>query len=280
MQEYISHPLLLNGYKFDLRLYILVTSFQPLEVFLYDEGFARLTTQKYSIDPDDVKNKLIHLTNSSIQMLYKDDMKYNTAVSHATNSEGGGTKITLSYLKELLKNTNINFDNIWNDIKKIILKSLMAVDDLIGFQPNCFEMYGYDILIDYKYKPWLIEINASPSMARETPMDVKVKTQLIQDIINLVDPIEYDRISLQELLLKLRSECEEHRLRPYKVKQDPDITNVNLYLSQIFKGKSPRKYGEMPKNMGGFSRLYPGTSLGDEIQKIVQSAQKLVKKKY
>lgn len=117
-------------------------------------------------------------------------------------------------------------------------------------------------------------------MGRETPMDVKVKTKLIQDIINLVDPVEYDRISLQELLLKLRSECEEHRLRPYKMKQDPDVSNVNLYLSQIFKGKPLRKYGEMPKSMGSFNRLYPGTSLGEEIQKVVQSAQKIVKKRY
>lgn len=67
IQKYVHNPMLLDGYKFDLRLYILVTSFHPLEAFIYKEGFARLATHKYSSNPEDVKNKFIHLTNSSIQ---------------------------------------------------------------------------------------------------------------------------------------------------------------------------------------------------------------------
>ena len=40
MQRYLKNPLLLNGYKFDLRIYVLVTSVNPLEIFIYKEGFA------------------------------------------------------------------------------------------------------------------------------------------------------------------------------------------------------------------------------------------------
>ena len=52
IQKYILNPMLLNGYKFDLRIYALVTSIKPLEVFLYKEGFARLSTEKFDLEPE------------------------------------------------------------------------------------------------------------------------------------------------------------------------------------------------------------------------------------
>ncbi len=62
----MRNPLLLNGFKFDLRIYVVVTSVNPLEIFIYKEGFARFSTMPYSISPSDIKNKFIHLTNSSV----------------------------------------------------------------------------------------------------------------------------------------------------------------------------------------------------------------------
>jgi len=66
MQRYLKNPLLLNGYKFDLRIYVLVTSVNPLEAFIYKEGFGRFSTQPYTLDPTDKANNYIHLTNVSI----------------------------------------------------------------------------------------------------------------------------------------------------------------------------------------------------------------------
>lgn len=50
-QHYLRNPLLLDGFKWDLRLYVLVTSFQPLEAFIYREGFVRLSTAKFDLNP-------------------------------------------------------------------------------------------------------------------------------------------------------------------------------------------------------------------------------------
>lgn len=67
VQRYIKNPLLINGYKFDMRIYVVVTSVNPLEAFLYRDGFGRFSTIPFSLDPTDKNNKYIHLTNVSIQ---------------------------------------------------------------------------------------------------------------------------------------------------------------------------------------------------------------------
>jgi hypothetical protein len=63
---YLDKPLLINNKKFDMRVYVLVTSFHPLRAYMYQEGLARFATEEYSNDPAVLKNKFVHLTNFSI----------------------------------------------------------------------------------------------------------------------------------------------------------------------------------------------------------------------
>ena len=58
---------------------------------------------------------------------------------------------------------------------------------------NCFELLGYDVLIDQNLKPWLMEVNLSPSLATESPLDLKIKSQLFVDTMNLISVKKYDR---------------------------------------------------------------------------------------
>lgn len=51
---------------------------------------------------------------------------------------------------------------------------------------NCYELLGYDILLDSNLNPWLLEVNLSPSLAFESPLDLKIKANLIKDTLNLI----------------------------------------------------------------------------------------------
>ena len=57
----------------------------------------------------------------------------------------------------------------------------------MNFKNNCFELFGFDILIDSNFKPWLIEVNLAPSLECSSALDFKIKSNLIQNLLNLVN---------------------------------------------------------------------------------------------
>ena len=235
IQRYCHNPLLLDGYKFDLRLYVLVTSFNPLEAFYYEDGFVRIATVPYSNDPADLHNLFIHLTNSSIQKDNLDSIpKYKGAPRKHSNKaklqmnwndphpmdsarpeEIGGSKLKLSYLWRRLKEQNVDVTMLKDRIHDVILKSLVAAEEAIPPQVNSFELFGYDILLDDTYKPWLIEVNASPAMACDNSLDKLVKNQLIEDTVRLVNPLPFDREILRSELMKRKEYLDVQKKRPY-----------------------------------------------------------------
>ncbi|RNA14191.1 putative tubulin polyglutamylase TTLL1 [Brachionus plicatilis] len=178
ISKYIDNPLLIGGKKFDLRIYILVTSYRPLKCYWYRLGFARFCTVKYTSSANDIDNMFVHLTNVSYQ---KQSDDYNSI---------HGGKWTIENLKLYLESTRGKeiTDKLFDDIAWIIVHSLKAVSSVIVNDKHCFECYGYDIIIDDNMKPWLIEVNASPSLSSTTSSDRIMKFKLISDIINIVIP--------------------------------------------------------------------------------------------
>ncbi|RYE82961.1 MAG: hypothetical protein EOO65_04680, partial [Methanosarcinales archaeon] len=200
IQKYISNPLLLDGYKFDLRLYVLVTSFAPLEAFIYKRGFARISSRPFTNDPSQINDLFIHLTNSSVQRHSDTAQSSISALPGADATTVGGTKCSLEYLWKRLRDRGVDTDQVWESIIDLVVRSLVCVDDVIPHQPNSFEVFGYDVLIDAALKPWLVEVNASPSLGVDSPMDLATKKELLADTLALVDPLPMDRSALVDVI--------------------------------------------------------------------------------
>jgi len=76
---------------------------------------------------------------------------------------------------------------MFKQMDDIFIKSLQSVQKIMINDKHCFELYGYDILLDANLKPWLIETNASPSLTASNQEDNELKIRLLDDMINVID---------------------------------------------------------------------------------------------
>lgn len=141
VQRYLPNPYLIGGKKFDIRTYVLVTSFNPLKAYLYREGFARLSGTRFSLDS--ISDTYVHLTNVAIQ---KQAPGYDSEK---------GAKWGMPNLREYLnaKHGTEAVDTCFSLMDDIFIKSLQSVQKTIINDKHCFELYGYDILLDSNLKP-------------------------------------------------------------------------------------------------------------------------------
>ena len=191
--HYIYNPHLINGKKYDLRLYLLVTGYCPIKIYLYDNGLARFCSEEYDLNPEKMTDRYIHLTNYSINKTSANFIK-----NDSTNEEIGD-KWTIGTLKKYFIENNLDFKPVWNKIKDIIIKIILSVSDcaITTFKQfklrsnNLFELYGVDILLDENLNPWLMEVNLNPSLNCDSKLDLKVKSKLLTDIFNIIGVIPF-----------------------------------------------------------------------------------------
>ncbi|CAJ0580630.1 unnamed protein product, partial [Mesorhabditis spiculigera] len=187
VSKYIDNPLLLDGHKFDLRVYVAVTSFNPLICYVYSGGMTRLASEKYLPDVGE-KAEFVHLTNYSLNKDNQNYIKNDTFMS-----EDVGHKRTLGALLRRLEDDGIDSELLMVRIEDLIIKTLLSGQDHIAtwakntfISPdNAFQLYGFDILVDENLKPWLLEVNISPSLKCDAPLDSVLKSKMLSDLLNL-----------------------------------------------------------------------------------------------
>lgn len=151
---------------------MLVTGCDPLRIFLYKDGLVRFATSEYEKPTNKNKGELYkHLTNFSINKnnpLFKpsNDVEKEDQLSHKRSLE--------NFFEELRQKGCDVIDQCWLEIKNIIIKTLCAVQPILKhsyialanddpFNQGCFELLGFDIILDRFLKPYLLEVNNAPS---------------------------------------------------------------------------------------------------------------------
>ena len=191
--HYISNPHLINRKKYDLRLYVLITGYTPLKIYLFEDGLTRFCSEEYNLDESKLNDKYIHLTNYSINKNNE-----NFEKNDDTEKEEGNKWSILAF-KKYLKEKKIDFNKLWKKIKDIIIKTILSITDegipiikLFNLSSvNLFEIYGFDILLDSFLNPWLMEVNLNPSLNCDSELDLKIKSKVLTDIFNIIGIIPF-----------------------------------------------------------------------------------------
>ncbi|CAI5792535.1 tubulin polyglutamylase TTLL13-like isoform X1 [Podarcis lilfordi] len=266
-QQYIAKPFLIDGFKFDMRIYVLVTSCDPLKIFVYEEGLARFATMRY-IEPSssNLEDICMHLTNYAIN-------KHN---ENFVRDDNTGSKRKLSTLNSWMREHSYDTAELWRDIEDIIIKTLIAAHPVLKHNyrtcfPNhisgcaCFEILGFDILLDRKLKPWLLEVNHSPSFTTDSRLDREVKDALLCDAINLINlracdkkkVLEEDKRRVKERLLQAHQPPREARREQLESSQAAWLAQAEKYESshlggyrKIFPSRGTEKYNPFFKHSG------------------------------
>jgi len=250
-QQYITKCLLIDGFKFDLRLYVLVTSCDPLRIFMYKEGLGRFATKKYQEPNNNNMDEVcMHLTNYAI----------NKNSSDFIRDDNTGSKRTIKAVCEWLNEYGYDVNKMWSNIDDVVIKTLISCQPILKHNyrtcfPNhnvgsaCFEILGFDVMLDNKMKAWVLEVNHSPSFHTDAKLDKMVKEGLLTDTFNLLHLRSIDKKKCLEEDKKRIKERLINKPKSRETKQE-EIKRVHAeYLLKL------EKYED--ENMGGFRRIYP-----------------------
>lgn len=281
VSRYINNPLLIDDFKFDVRLYVLVTSYDPLVIYLYEEGLARFATVRYDQGSKNIRNQFMHLTNYSVNKKSGDYVSCDDP-----EVEDYGNKWSMSamlrYLKQEGKDTTALMAHVEDLIIKTIISAELAIatacKTFVPHRSSCFELYGFDVLIDNTLKPWLLEVNLSPSLACDAPLDLKIKASMISDMFTVVgfvcqDPAQ--RASSRSIYPSFESSRRNPFQKPQRSRplsaSDAEMKNLVASAREKVPGKLGgsvlglsmeeikvlRRVKEENDRRGGFIRIFP-----------------------
>jgi len=204
VQKYIANPMLLNGLKFDMRIYLLVVGGSrgvgdDMRLFLFRDGLVRLCSTEYETPtPETFDQVHMHITNYELN-------RKSTAFKNATctgEESGSGNKRSMAWLLGHIASQygQEERQRVWSDVVSICVKTVLASQPTLdaeydacftkdrtsgGMGCRSFEILGFDIMLDARRKAYLLEVNHLPSLSCHSPLDHDIKRRLIDQTLDL-----------------------------------------------------------------------------------------------
>ncbi|XP_076761407.1 tubulin glycylase 3A-like [Xylocopa sonorina] len=180
VQKYIERPLLVHKTKVDVRQWFLITSTQPLTVWMYRDILLRFASKDFTLDNF---HESIHLCNTTVQLKYRKTLRQNSQIPSELHWN-------LQNFKEYLKDTDREW--AWEKlikpgIKQNLIGALLASQENMVNRKNSFQLYGADFLIMDDLSVWLIEINTNPRLhPPSSSVTEKLYPEIIEDTIKII----------------------------------------------------------------------------------------------
>ncbi|CAG9333914.1 unnamed protein product [Blepharisma stoltei] len=181
IQKYIESPLLINSRKFDIRVWVLIT--HDLNCYFFPQGYLRTSSESFSLDKETLSSEFVHLTNNAVQKEGKAYGKFED-----------GNQLSFQFFEEFIDNMkkDIKFSDLIFKIKELITHSLISAKGKLNpnMRQHCFEIFGYDFIVDSSLNVWLIECNTNPCLELSSPLLQQLIPRMVNDALELtVDAI-------------------------------------------------------------------------------------------
>eukprot|EP00357_Protocruzia_adherens_P036502 CAMPEP_0115045720 /NCGR_PEP_ID=MMETSP0216-20121206/48309_1 /TAXON_ID=223996 /ORGANISM="Protocruzia adherens, Strain Boccale" /LENGTH=198 /DNA_ID=CAMNT_0002428639 /DNA_START=734 /DNA_END=1330 /DNA_ORIENTATION=- len=155
-------------------------------------------------------------------------------------------------------------------IKDLIVKTLISAEGYVNeqceknmqYRNSCYELYGFDVLVDKKLKPWLLEVNTAPSLKSTSGLDKALKTSVYADLLNLVGFYIPEKADFNDESYQFDPSVNRMKLKRMQnawksIKKDKDKLQLQHKGLNSYDYEVLLEYEEEDSRSGDFERIFP-----------------------